>query len=153
VAEQFLDLAQVGAGAQQFGGEHVPERVRSDALVARYAGRTRVAAEGLAEYRDREPDGAAVMRDSRRFARLSRARRQCDRAADSAARTAVLTAAGSAVWGAKNSVPPANCGFLRARTEFWHPTPTRRRAVAASGPAAIGTRLTRPIHPALIPPG
>jgi hypothetical protein len=28
VAEQFLDLAQVRAGAEELGGEHVPQRVR-----------------------------------------------------------------------------------------------------------------------------
>ena len=32
VTEQLLDLAQVGAGAQELRGEHVPERVRRYAL-------------------------------------------------------------------------------------------------------------------------
>ncbi len=54
VPEQLLDLAQARARAQQFRGEHVPERVWRDPLPLGDAGRQRVAAEGLAEDGGRE---------------------------------------------------------------------------------------------------
>ncbi len=51
VTQQFLDLAQVRARAEQFGGEHVPKRVRRHALALVDAARVDVMAEDLAELR------------------------------------------------------------------------------------------------------
>ena len=42
VAQQFLNHAQIGAGAEQMGRERVPQRVRTDAL--RHTRRLRIAA-------------------------------------------------------------------------------------------------------------
>src|SRR3984957_2514878 len=55
VPGQFLDLAEVGAGAKEFGGEHVPERVRGHVLAGGHSGGIGVAAERCREDRDREP--------------------------------------------------------------------------------------------------
>jgi hypothetical protein len=49
VPEQLLDLAQVGAGVEQLGGEDVAERVRRDVLPLADAARVDVVAEDLAE--------------------------------------------------------------------------------------------------------
>jgi len=49
VVEQRLDLAQVRAGAEQLGGEDVPERMRRHALSLRHAARVDVVAEDLLE--------------------------------------------------------------------------------------------------------
>jgi hypothetical protein len=55
VAEPLLDLAQVRAGAQQLGREHVPERVRGHPLALGNPGRAGVAEEGLGEDRRCQP--------------------------------------------------------------------------------------------------
>src|SRR2546429_8685813 len=49
VTEQLLDLAQVRARVQQLGGEHVPKRVRGDALTRADAASGDVAAKDLAQ--------------------------------------------------------------------------------------------------------
>lgn len=55
VPEQFLDLAQVRAGAEELRREHVPEGMRRDALPLRDAGGPGVAEEGLGHDRLRQP--------------------------------------------------------------------------------------------------
>ncbi len=52
--EQRLDLAQVGPGAEQLGGEHVPELCGVTRLRSVKAGGAGVAEEGLGEDRARE---------------------------------------------------------------------------------------------------
>ena len=69
VAEQLLDLAQVRPGAQELGGEHVPQRVRRDALALRHAGGARVADEGLGQDRLRQPPAVDTDKQ-RRFGRV-----------------------------------------------------------------------------------
>src|SRR6266702_279025 len=66
VSEQFLDLAQVRACAQQLGGEYVPERVWGDALALGHASGAGVAEEGLGHDRDREAP-ALHANEQRRF--------------------------------------------------------------------------------------
>lgn len=55
MAEQFLDLAEVRASAQQLGGEHVAQRVRRDALAVADPGGVGVAAERRRHDRRRQP--------------------------------------------------------------------------------------------------
>jgi len=50
VAKELLDLAQVRAGAEELGGEHVAERVRRDPLALVHAGCLDVVPEDLAEF-------------------------------------------------------------------------------------------------------
>src|SRR5512133_1027074 len=64
MAEQFLNLAQVGPGAEEFGGENVPERVRRHPLALGDPGGSRVAEEGLRHDCLREP--AALHADEER---------------------------------------------------------------------------------------
>ncbi len=49
MAEQLLDLAQVRAGMEERGGEHVPERVRGDPLALIDTGGVDVVTERLPE--------------------------------------------------------------------------------------------------------
>ena len=55
VAQQLLDLAQVCAGAEQLGGEDVPERVWRDALAFVHAARVDVMTKHLAKLRVVKP--------------------------------------------------------------------------------------------------
>jgi hypothetical protein len=81
VPDELRDLAQVGAGAQELGGEDVPERVRGHALALVEAGRVDVLAKDLSELRverfalDADEDGLLDQRHARRVV-LSEKRRE-----------------------------------------------------------------------------
>src|SRR5262249_49618519 len=72
VTEQLLDLAQVGAGGQQLGGEHVTERVGRHAFASRYA-----SGFGVAAKRHRHNRGGETVAEYAREQGRMVARRTC----------------------------------------------------------------------------